>query len=296
MRNAIRMGIDHGLVNILSDFLKDRKNIVSVDGQFSEWRTVNRGVGQGTVQGPIIFLIATAFMPLHEPHVSYADDTTFIFNGYHDVGSIREKIELLGDEYANLGLDLNPAKTVIMQVGGKISHPDVHDKLKILGVQLEANIGVCNYVRGKCRSLTAGIYAIRRIASDLGLSIYQCDVLFKQLAVSRLFYAVEFWWPLLRKSDKIVIQRVIHKAKTNGVLLSTFNVESVVLNRQLALFKKLCSDGYFCRYAPNLAHSGRRYLAPKITSERERKFFMNYMQFYCINNKLLLQNLRPRYV
>ena len=59
--NAAKMEIDPTLINVLSDFLTNRTGAVCISNKISSWRTVNKGVGQGTVQGPLVFLIATVF-------------------------------------------------------------------------------------------------------------------------------------------------------------------------------------------------------------------------------------------
>ena len=48
-------GISDDLLNILSDFLRNRKQRVTLDGQFSSWTSVNAGVPQGSILEPILF-------------------------------------------------------------------------------------------------------------------------------------------------------------------------------------------------------------------------------------------------
>ena len=43
--------------NTLSDFLRNRKERVPLDGQSSSWTSVNTGVLQGSILGPLLFLI-----------------------------------------------------------------------------------------------------------------------------------------------------------------------------------------------------------------------------------------------
>ena len=50
-------GISGKLLSVLSDFLKDRKQIVILSGQVSSWTGVNAGVPQGSILGPVRFLI-----------------------------------------------------------------------------------------------------------------------------------------------------------------------------------------------------------------------------------------------
>ena len=50
-------GISGNLLDFLSSFLSDRKQKVLLNGQASEWQNVTAGVSQGSILGPLLFLI-----------------------------------------------------------------------------------------------------------------------------------------------------------------------------------------------------------------------------------------------
>ena len=50
-------GISDDLLNILSDFLRNRNQRVTLNGQSPSWNNANAAVPQGSILGPLPFLI-----------------------------------------------------------------------------------------------------------------------------------------------------------------------------------------------------------------------------------------------
>ena len=89
-------GISDDLLNILSDFLRNRKQRVTLNGQSSSWTNVNAGVPQGSILGPLLFLIYINDLPdgLSSNAKLFADDTS-LFSVVHDINT--STIELNSD-------------------------------------------------------------------------------------------------------------------------------------------------------------------------------------------------------
>ena len=89
-------GILDDLLNMLSDFLRNRKQRVTLNGQSSSWTNVNAGVPQGSILGPLLFLIYINDLPdgLSSNAKLFADDTS-LFSVVHDINT--STIELNSD-------------------------------------------------------------------------------------------------------------------------------------------------------------------------------------------------------
>ena len=57
IHNLKRNGIPENLSSLLTDFLRNRKHRVILKGQSSSWANINSGVPQGSILGPLLFLI-----------------------------------------------------------------------------------------------------------------------------------------------------------------------------------------------------------------------------------------------
>ena len=79
-------GISVKLISVLSDFLKDRKQRVTLNGQVSSRTGVNAGVPPGSILGPLLFLVYINDLAddLSSKAKLFADDTS-LFLIIHDV-------------------------------------------------------------------------------------------------------------------------------------------------------------------------------------------------------------------
>ena len=85
-------GISGELLNILVDFLNNKKQRVVLNGQSSNWVDVKAGVPQGSIMGPLLFLIYINDLPegLITNAKLFADDT-LLFSVVGDIAASTEE-------------------------------------------------------------------------------------------------------------------------------------------------------------------------------------------------------------
>ena len=71
-------GVSGSLLSLLRNFLSGRFQRVVLNGQTSEWRRIEAGVPQGSILGPLLFLIFINNLPenLESKPKVFADDTS----------------------------------------------------------------------------------------------------------------------------------------------------------------------------------------------------------------------------
>ena len=88
-------GVEGQLLSLLKDYLHNCKQRVVLNGQTSDWRKINSGVPQGSVLGPLLFLIFINDLPDEITSICkiFADGTS-VFSKVYDIDiSISKRIK-----------------------------------------------------------------------------------------------------------------------------------------------------------------------------------------------------------
>ena len=86
-------GIYGSLLRLLKDFLSDRIQRAVLNGQSSDWKDVLAGVPQGSILGPLLFLIYINDLSEHlESKVKIFADDTSLFSLVTDQGECSIKL------------------------------------------------------------------------------------------------------------------------------------------------------------------------------------------------------------
>lgn len=135
-----KYGISGNICKWIVNFLKDRKQRVLVNGKASEWAEVLSGVPQGSVLGPILFIIYINDLPecVSSCIKLFADDTKLyrVASSTQDCEKVQEDIDALQDWSKQWLLQFHPQKCKVLRVGK--NHPDfTYTMNNIDGEQIE---------------------------------------------------------------------------------------------------------------------------------------------------------------
>ena len=117
-------GIEYYTLRWIQGFLSDRVQQVNVNGTNSEWANITSGIPQGSVLGPILFVLYINDLP--ENIVSnvymFADDTQVfkMITSPHDQHTLQNDLDYLTSWSSKWLLRFHPDKCNLMHVGKKI--------------------------------------------------------------------------------------------------------------------------------------------------------------------------------
>ena len=147
-------GISGDLLQIVSDFLSNRKQRVVLNGQNPSWTNVHVGVPQGSILGPLLFLIYINDLAdnLSSNVKLFADDTSLL-SVVHDVNaSARELYDDLKkiNKWAfqwKMSFNPNPSKqaqeVIFSRKIKKLSHPSlVFNSNNVLQTSSQKHLGI----------------------------------------------------------------------------------------------------------------------------------------------------------
>ena len=210
-------GIRDPILNWISSFLSERQQRVVVNDVLSQWEKVTSGVPQGSVLGPILFIIF--INDIHEGINSciklYADDTKLfrVIKDDNDPKTLQDDIYRLSSWADKWQLKFHPEKCRILHVGEgnsnyyRLTNTDCDFLPR---TQIQKDLGV--YIDDKLNFNEHVSRAVTKANQTLGLirrSFQYLDketlcLLFKSIVRPLLEYGNTIWHPILKRDiDKI---------------------------------------------------------------------------------------------
>ena len=183
-------GIRGRLLSWFQNYLTDRRQRVVLGGKFSDWLTIKAGVPQGSVLGPLLFLIyiddlarlIRCFKKL------FADDTCIykVLRTEHDFRTIHHDLTNIGNWEVDSAQKFNPDKTESLLITLKREEPLAEEQLSFkahpikkvehhrhLGVTLSSNATWYEHILNICKTASKRVGILRGLKYKLNRQALQ---------------------------------------------------------------------------------------------------------------------------
>jgi hypothetical protein len=215
-------GVTGPVLNWIRNWLSCRRQKVCISQQDSYWHDVTSGVPQGSVLGPVLFLVYINDLDskIISKLAKFADDTKLCRNvaNMEDVVALQRDLDSLHEWATAWQMNFNVDKCAVMHVGhnNKCSNYNLGNselktivKEKDLGVIMDNTLKFSEQCSAavKCANRTLGLIkrTIKSRSKDVIVKLY------KTLVRPKLEYCIQAWRPFLRK-DIDSMERVQRRA------------------------------------------------------------------------------------
>ena len=250
----------YGIRGIALDWFKSylthRKHFIQYKAHCSPMNFIETGVPQGSVLGPLLFIIYTNDLPkcLKNKNLKcllFADDTT-IYETNSEVtklyDSLNDNLNVLADWFRANKLSLNVNKTVYMTFGNvklhTLNNPASSLKLgeeiikhvtvtQFLGIYIDENLKWTEHIKHVKSKLASSLYAMR--STKHTLTENHLKTLYFSLFQSYLEYGISIWGG----ANETVIKplKIVQKKAIRIVSNSAYNAHTYPIFKHLHILK-----------------------------------------------------------
>ena len=208
-------GISGNTYNWIESFLNSRKQSVRVMDQYSRKATVRSGVPQGSVLGPILFLIFINDLPsnIRSKIKLFADDTKIyrIIHCLNDADMLQQDLDELVNWSEKWRMEFNASKCHVLHFSGKNRQYLYHikgtllnssDAERDLGVLISKDLKPSKHIKEVVRKANQCLGMIRRSFTHIDSEIFL--LVYKTFIRPKLEYCSNIWSPYLLKDINLL--------------------------------------------------------------------------------------------
>ena len=219
-----RYGVTGTELQWFESYLTKRKQFVSIKNHSSSLLEISLGVPQGSILGPLLFLLYINDLPLSSKFLSllFADDTTLVLT--HDnlntlILNVNEELHKVCEYFRINKMVLHPEKTKFMlftrgaggvdpalycnnnntdqnlpeliNVLGRVSSTDSTPAIKFLGVYFDPALNFKHHISILKNKLSRALYALRTVKKTLNQKSLM--LIYNSIFHCHLLYAIQIW-------------------------------------------------------------------------------------------------------
>ena len=220
-----QVGIEEKFYEIMSSYLKNRKQIVVVDGQKSDILDITAGVPQGSRLGPLLFLIYINDISadIESDILIFADDTSLFVSGSDPAETsaiLNRDLQRIASWATKWKVKFNTIKTKSMIFSNRIlnnSPPlifndcyiDLVNSHKHLGLYLSSTLDWSKQISEVCLKANRKLSILRSVKL---LSRQTLDILYKLTVRSVIDYALPVYCTTLKQTDLARLDNIQYRA------------------------------------------------------------------------------------
>ena len=220
-----QVGIEENFYEIMSSYLKNRKQIVVVDGQKSDILDISAGVPQGSRLGPLLFLIYINDISadIESDILIFADDTSLFVSGSDPAETseiLNRDLQRISSWATKWKVKFNVIKTKNMIFSNKFlnnSPPlifndcyiDLVNFHKHLGLYLSSTLDWSKQISEVCLKANRKLSVLRSVKL---LSRQTLDILYKLTVRSVIDYALPVYCTTLKQTDLARLDNIQYRA------------------------------------------------------------------------------------
>ena len=210
MNKLNHYGIRGIALDWFKNYLSNRSQYVHINDTSSDPLPISCGVPQGSILGPLLFLIYINDLPLASKSAAailFADDTNTLYTGknYHElVVNVSIDLKILSDWFKCNKLALNETKTNLMIFHRKNNKPPENltvtlngitlDRVvttKFLGVLIQENLLWENHIEYVGNKISVSTAILARLKHYIPKNILL--IIYNSLCLSHISYALSVW-------------------------------------------------------------------------------------------------------
>ena len=215
-------GISPTLVAWIESYLTNRRQRVVLGEAVSDWKPATSGVPQGSVLGPMLFIIYVNDLPsiVRSECKLYADDCKIlgVVSSKEEAARIQKDLDNISEWASIWGSFLNEEKCVVMHQGPENQEAEyflngkalaTSSREKDLGIVVTDDLSLSEQVKKAVATANSMLYRIKNSISYF--DPHMVDILYKTFIRPHLEFGVAAWNPYLQADIKM-LERVQRRA------------------------------------------------------------------------------------
>lgn len=200
-------GIKNKEIKIIKSYLTNRKQYVSVAGKTSTLRDVKTGVPQGSVLGPLLFLISINDLPKNVAvdTILYADDTTLLVT-HKDLTILNWLTKEATNSTTNwfsanrLKCNLEKTQNILLSLS-----QNSDNCVKLLGFHIDSKLSWRPHIENTCRKVSRVVYLIWKLRDYVNDEFLRSS--YFSFFQSHISYGILVWGHSPHVQDILLLQK-----------------------------------------------------------------------------------------